>query len=94
MTKKLPVVGIKYCGGCNPRFDRVAFVKKMIKEFEGRVIFKYIQELSEFDMFIVINGCSSACADISSYSLTDNVLSVAKEEDYEVAANRLHELVL
>ena len=26
-------VGIKYCGGCNPRYDRVAAVNQLKREF-------------------------------------------------------------
>ena len=25
-------VGIKYCGGCNPRYDRAAFVERLLSD--------------------------------------------------------------
>ena len=30
-------VGLKYCGGCNPEYDRVALVKHIEESLQGRV---------------------------------------------------------
>jgi len=53
-------VAIKYCGGCNPRFDRRALITKLCEEFEQ------LEPVSASTpdpwLVIVVNGCSSACA--------------------------------
>jgi len=32
-------VGLKYCGGCNPEYDRVALVRHIEKSLQGKVEF-------------------------------------------------------
>lgn len=54
-------VGIKYCGGCNSRFDRVALVDK-IKSHYKQFDYNYAREDEEYDFILAINGCHVACA--------------------------------
>ena len=47
------VFGVKYCGGCNPRYDRTAFfdtVKKRCPEAE----FQYVQPEVTYDHLLVV----------------------------------------
>lgn len=62
------IVGIQYCGGCNPRYDRVTLVKKL-KKMLPEVIFCDATENKKFDAVVIINGCSIACADQTSFNL-------------------------
>lgn len=54
---------VKYCGGCNPRYDRVAAVRKL----EARLGEKLpaAQPGEDYDQLFVIYGCTSKCADVS-----------------------------
>ena len=54
-------VGIRYCGGCNPRFDRGAMVKRICEkhpEWEASVAGQGV----DYDLLLVVGGCSSCCA--------------------------------
>lgn len=53
-------IGIKYCGGCNPRFNRKETINKLDAYFED-IIFKPINESSWYDIVIVVCGCLTAC---------------------------------
>jgi len=53
-------IGVKFCGGCNPRYDRKAFLKK-IEEAKAEYNFTYNLE-EEYDILLIICGCKSACA--------------------------------
>lgn len=55
-------IGIQFCGGCNPRIDRIAVAENVRKELEvlGYSISEYHKEA---DLLIYLNGCSAACAD-------------------------------
>lgn len=55
-------IGIRFCGGCNPRIGRVAVASNVKKELEalGYVISGHDQDA---DFLIYLNGCSAACAD-------------------------------
>ena len=53
-------VGIKYCGGCNPRYDRVAAVRELEKQHPEW----NIQPAGEGgqDYILVVCGCTAVCA--------------------------------
>ena len=55
-------VGIKYCGGCNPRFDRVAAVNRLKTEFP-KAEFVTASLYPDCDIVLVVCGCFAACAD-------------------------------
>lgn len=57
-------VGVRYCGGCNPRYDRVGFVKKLTADFP-EIDFVIAQPGVEYDAVLVICGCLAQCADYS-----------------------------
>ncbi len=53
---------IRYCGGCNPHYDRVAFANRVKEHFNGRAEFELAQEGKEYEGLLVIGGCSNCCA--------------------------------
>jgi len=59
-------VGVKYCGGCNPEYDRVALVEQIKERLEGKVSF-VPPESDGVDIILVMNGCRTACADLSGF---------------------------
>ena len=59
-------VGLKYCGGCNPEYDRVALVRHMEESLQGRV--EFVKPASEgVELILAVEGCSTACADLSTF---------------------------
>ena len=76
------VFGVKYCGGCNPRYDRTAFfdtVKKRCPEEE----FQYVQPEVTYDHLLVVCGCPSRCADISKIQVIGDTFKVSEESQME-----------
>ena len=59
-------VGIKYCGGCNPEYDRVALVEQIKEKLEGKVTF-VAPESDGVDIILAVHGCRTACADLSGF---------------------------
>jgi hypothetical protein len=55
-------VALKYCGGCNPGFDRVAYFK-MIQDAAGESIHWVTLDDRYFDAVLIICGCDTACLD-------------------------------
>jgi hypothetical protein len=57
------VIGIKYCGGCNPHIDR----KKLVQEIRRRLPLEYSLttqfSFTPWDIGIMVCGCLTACAD-------------------------------
>jgi len=59
-------VEIKYCGGCNPYYDRVALVRRIESGLKGKVEF-VSPENDHVDFIMAVEGCRTACADLSSF---------------------------
>lgn len=66
-------VGVKYCGGCNPRYDRPELLNKLRKAYPD-VKFDYAKEGVETDLLIVLCGCTAECADISNLKAKKTVV--------------------
>ncbi|MBO8182432.1 MAG: hypothetical protein H0Z28_06520 [Archaeoglobus sp.] len=53
-------IGIKYCGGCNPTYEREKIEKTIRKNFNAEIV--YTSSLENVDVLVFINGCKHACA--------------------------------
>ncbi|UZW13607.1 hypothetical protein OSC52_17475 [Clostridium pasteurianum] len=73
-------IGIKYCGGCNPSYDRKNFlwkIKRLINaDFENAQVDKI------YDIVIVLCGCNSCCADHNKFKYRFKKILVTCAEDY------------
>jgi hypothetical protein len=58
-TKKK--IGIKYCGGCNPAYERVEMIERIQFRFNDRFFFLRHDE-PHIDVLILMSGCHRACA--------------------------------
>lgn len=52
------MIGIKYCGGCNPRYDRTALAARLKADLPHAQI---VGAGDRQDYVVVLCGCSSAC---------------------------------
>ena len=74
-------VGIKYCGGCNPYYDRVDLVERIKRRLQGKVEFVSAAN-DDAELVLAVEGCSTACADLSPFKGKD-ISVIAKPEDAE-----------
>lgn len=81
-------IGLKFCGGCNPRYDRVEVANTIKRKYTEANITEtgHGQKIN-----IVICGCTSACADIS--NLSGEILIIKKAEDLTEIMKSLDELL-
>lgn len=63
---KMLKVGLKYCGGCSVRFDRVALVSE-IKELLSLNAEFLSHEDENLDLVLIVCGCESACVNIDDF---------------------------
>ncbi len=59
-------IGVKYCGGCNPEYDRVALVRRLGESLRGKAEFVR-PETEGVSLILAVEGCSTACADLSAF---------------------------
>ena len=80
------MVGVRYCGGCNPRYDRVAAVRALAVRFPG---LRFVPAGPGLPFTLVVCGCSAQCADVS--DLDGKLLRLYGPEQLESAAQSLSE---
>jgi len=93
-NKRMLKIGVKYCGGCNPLYDRVAAVKELEQKLQGKAVF-VAAGTEEVDLILAVEGCSTACADLSPFQgisiqmiLTAEDVRKALEHIIETVRNR------
>jgi len=52
---------VKFCGGCNPTFDRGTLVKNIASLLDARTVNSHPEQA---DMGLLVSGCSRHCAKI------------------------------
>ncbi len=60
-------IGLKFCGGCSPNYDRVELVRQ-IKERLGDKAEFLPHDTPGIAMGVAVQGCPTACADLSSFT--------------------------
>ncbi len=75
-------VGIKFCGGCNPRYNRKKILE-YIKEKCKNVSFEYVKEEMKYDHLLVIGGCSNNCASYEQYNVAGIIYKIYNEEQVD-----------
>ena len=61
-------IGIRYCGGCNPRYDRVAFVRRL-EALLPECRFEPMEAGKEYAAVLVVCGCRNQCANTGDITL-------------------------
>ena len=56
-------IGIRYCGGCNPRYDRVAAVEAL-QETLPDIRVEPVRAGKAYDAVIAVCGCTARCATV------------------------------
>lgn len=59
---RIPVIRIKYCGGCNPEMDRSRTVAELMEYLEDEAQWTH-DPGTEADILLHVCGCAHACPD-------------------------------
>ena len=81
-------IGVKYCGGCNPRYNRTKFFQT-VKQGCENIEFQYVQPDVVYEHLLVICGCPSKCADISAIQVAGETIKVSEADRAEDIIERL-----
>lgn len=86
-------VGVRYCGGCNPRYDRVALVKKLASLLPQAELVP-AQAGTAYAGALAVCGCPSRCARTDDLAVPPGKLVwLSGWEDLLPAKKRLEELL-
>ena len=59
-------IGVKFCGGCNPMYDRGKLFEKTKEAYPDHT-FEMADDTRKYETLLVICGCERACADTARY---------------------------
>jgi len=68
--------GVRFCGGCNPRYDRGAAYEIIKQSLQDEIQFEYAQEGSVYDILLIIGGCTNCCASYDQYIARHGVIKI------------------
>ena len=71
-------IAVKYCGGCNPEFERVGAVADMLLRLADIVEVVSLDDECA-DMLVAVEGCPTACADLSGFKAKRVVVLTSRE---------------
>lgn len=83
--------GVKFCGGCNPRFERGEVYRSLKKEIE-RIDFSHADEENQYDILLVIGGCQSCCASYEQYDVKGDIYKIWDLSQVDAVREKLAEL--
>ena len=76
------LVGVKFCGGCNPRYDRGKLLKRLKEDLKGQFTFESANESQFYEGLIVFCGCTNACASYKNIKTKRKPILVWGENQY------------
>jgi hypothetical protein len=83
------LVGVKFCGGCNPRYERGKAYESIKQLLQGEAEFVIAEEGTEYDQLLVIGGCTNCCASFSQYSTKNGVIKIWDENHIDETINKI-----
>lgn len=84
-------IGVRYCGGCNARYDRVALVARLQSLFPGEC-FQPAQPATPYAAVLVVCGCPTRCANVEGLAVpAGGLIYLGGWEDLLPAKARLEE---
>lgn len=77
------ICGVKFCGGCNPRYERGITYETIKQNIQNEMDFEYAEEGVAYDVLLVIGGCTNCCPSYDQYSTKRGVVKIWDGEDTE-----------
>lgn len=83
------LVGVKFCGGCNPRYDRGKALAAIKEQLQGEAEILIAEEGGEYDHLLVIGGCTNCCASVNQYMAKKDIIKMWDDEHIEKTINKI-----
>jgi len=96
-------VGVKYCDGCNVRYDRAGEFDKILAQFEsdsdafandhsekGKALFGFAKEGVKYDVMLGVCGCASQCINTDAFTY-DKIITFGETGNVPAVVQRIKE---
>ena len=81
-------VGTKFCGGCNPKYDRINALEYMKVQLENYK-FSYVKDEEIYDYIVIICGCHAICASHGNIKFTKEKFILKSIDDVQKIVDKL-----
>lgn len=82
---------IKFCGGCNPSYDRGAAYRNISSQLAGVAEFSLPKDDVQYDVLLILRGCTGCPYLYEEISATHRIICVNQTEADD-APNRIRKL--
>ena len=86
--------GVKFCGGCNPRYERRQALADLEQMYKGSVCFDIAKEHTVYDLLLVIGGCSNCCASYDEYKAENGIIKMWDKTFIEDISSKIEQLLI
>lgn len=69
-------IGIKFCGGCNPKYDRKYAENFLREKLPKEYLIEYVKDNQIYDYVFIINGCQTQCASSKNFCVINKIYSI------------------
>ena len=83
-------IGIKFCGGCNPRYDRRSALDQIKTEIPNDYGTTFAKKDQCYDKLIFICGCDSACVETQGYHSQSSLHFVTSTQEVKILIEALN----
>ncbi|MDR1396265.1 MAG: hypothetical protein LBJ14_00805 [Desulfarculales bacterium] len=89
----MPKIAVKFCGGCNPAYDRGEIVARLRREYPEAAVTFISQDESwpQSDLCLIITGCRESCLDYSPYLGRQGRIVISSPDDFQKIAVFMNE---
>jgi hypothetical protein len=84
-------IGIKYCGGCNSRYDRSREIQRLIQRFPQHTFVYATHGETCCDVWIIVCGCVTACASTEGLTAVQRMFTVFTPRQLTAVAEYLEQ---
>jgi len=87
MAEQLNRIGVKYCGGCNPRYNR----RQAVEELESRLSNVNVEIAAEgerYNTILLVCGCTAQCIREWRGAEADQYLSICSRDGFLALAEK------
>ncbi|MEI8215482.1 MAG: hypothetical protein WCF96_00135 [Eubacteriales bacterium] len=85
--------GVKFCGGCNPRFERTEALGVIKNCLKDKVEFENVNEEDTYDGLLVIGGCTNICPKYKHYKVRRKPLFLHDKNQIDIIIEKINKEV-
>lgn len=82
-------IGVKYCGGCNPGYDRTALIDKIKENVSSNHVFENYKQEIIYDVVIILCGCTGCFRNYENIHSKNGNIFASTENDYSKILDKL-----